>query len=122
MKMPNPKSAEFLLGEALTNLYVGLGRYHRGEKLSAARFIQGYAVDRLVELTEQVVVAQPVYKDVFTPERRFEARFPAVAAHLPQFVQGYEHSVESARAILDYLDQHFEVNPAIRAAILDLTA
>jgi hypothetical protein len=121
VKLPRPKSAEFLLGEALTNLYVGLGRYHRGEKLSAARFIQGYAVDRLVELTEQVETAQPAYKDVFTPERRFEARFPGVAAYLPQFVQGYERTVESARAILAYLDQHFEVNPAIKAAILDLT-
>ena len=122
VKLPRPKSAEFLLGEALTNLYVGLGRYHRGEKLSAARFIQGYAVDRLVELAEQVETAQPAYKDVFTPERRFEARFPGVAAYLPQFVQGYERSVESARAILDYLDQHFEVNPAIKTAILNLTA
>lgn len=29
------------VGEALTNLYVGLGRYKRGERLSAARFIPG---------------------------------------------------------------------------------
>ncbi|MBZ0289568.1 MAG: hypothetical protein K8I30_18240 [Anaerolineae bacterium] len=119
---PRPKSVEWLLGEALTNLYVGLGRYHRGEKLSAVRFIQGYAVDRLVELAEQIETAQPAQPDVFTPERRFEARFPGLTAHLPHFMQGYERSVESARAILDYLDQHFEVNHAIKAAILELTA
>ena len=40
------------LGEALTNLYVGMAREKRGEKLSAMRFIQGYAVDRLLELAE----------------------------------------------------------------------
>ena len=49
-KMPTPnhnkKDTEWMLGEALTNLYVGLGRYHRGEKLSAYRFIQNYALDR----------------------------------------------------------------------------
>jgi hypothetical protein len=121
LKIPRPKSVEWLLGEALTNLYVGLGRYHRGEKLSAARFIQGYAVDRLVELTEQVETPQPAHKDIFTPERRFEARFPGLTAHLPHFMQGYERSVESARAILEYLDQHFEVNPALKTAILELT-
>ncbi len=48
---------EWLLGEALTNLYVGLCRYRRGEKLSALRFIQGYAVDRVIELTGSI--AQP---------------------------------------------------------------
>jgi hypothetical protein len=42
----------------LTNLYVGLGRFHRGEKLSALRFIQHHAVDRFLELTEQVEAAQ----------------------------------------------------------------
>ncbi|MFZ1755508.1 MAG: hypothetical protein WAU10_17290, partial [Caldilineaceae bacterium] len=44
------QSQDHLLGEALTNLYVGLARFHRGEKLSAARFIQQYAVDRVLEL------------------------------------------------------------------------
>jgi hypothetical protein len=33
-----PRTVEWLLGEALTCLYVGLCRYHRGEKLSAQRF------------------------------------------------------------------------------------
>src|ERR1044072_4530284 len=41
------RSTEWLVGEALTNIYVGLQRDKRGERLSATRFIQGYAVDRL---------------------------------------------------------------------------
>ena len=52
-------SAEWLLGEALTNLYVGLCRYHRGEKLSAARFIQQYALDRLLSANTKVVINAP---------------------------------------------------------------
>jgi len=111
---------EWLLGEALTNLYVGLGRYHRGEKLSAARFIQGYAVDRILELSATIKRPQPGHEDVFVPERRFEQRFPDIAVHLPQFIQGYERSCESARAILAFLDAHFEVNAAMRTAILNL--
>jgi lincosamide nucleotidyltransferase B/F len=121
IKKPSKKTTEWLLGEALTNLYVGLGRYHRGEKLSAVRFIQGYAVDRVADLAEQIEAEQLIPKDMFTVERRFEKRFPGIAVHLPQFVQGYDHTIESARAILDFLDQHFEINPALRQAILDLT-
>ncbi|MCI0395540.1 MAG: hypothetical protein L0332_21910 [Chloroflexi bacterium] len=117
---PAPKSPEWSLGEALTNLYVGLGRYHRGEKLSALRFIQYYAVDRLMELSERIEAAAPVYVDSFASERRYEQRFPKIAQELPQFMQGYDRSPESARAILTFLDQHFVVNPAIKQAILSL--
>jgi hypothetical protein len=114
------KTNEELLGEAVTNLYVGLSRYHRGEKLSAARFIQGYAVDRVIELAHQVEDEQPAHKDPFTAERRFEVRFPQTAALLPEFMQGYDRTPESARAILTFLDQHFDVNPTMKNLILRL--
>ncbi|GAB4578794.1 MAG: hypothetical protein Fur0022_15310 [Anaerolineales bacterium] len=112
------------LGEILTNLYVGLLRYHRGEKLSAARFIQGYAVDRILELAPHLAphleASQPVHADPFQPERRVEKRFPTLANHLPQFVPGYLHTLQAARAILIFLEQHFEVNPFMKSAILAL--
>ena len=112
-----PPEADWLVGEALTNLYVGLGRYRRGEKLSAARFIQGYAVDRILELAALVEREQAVPQDVFTRERRFEQRFPRVAEELPSFVQGYNRNCESASAILEFLERHFEIDPAMAAAI-----
>lgn len=108
---------EWLLVEALTNLYVGLCRERRGERLSAVRRIQGNAVDRVVELAARVEQAQPVPRDLFTGERRFEARFPGVAQRLPSFVQGYERNRESAAAILEFLEAHFAVNPAMAAAV-----
>ena len=114
------KSVEWIVGEALTNLYVGLGRYHRGEKLSAARFIQGYAVDRIVELSELIEEERPGHRDSFSVERRYEQRFPRSSANLPQFMQGYTRSVESAQAILGFLERHFDVNAAIRNEILEL--
>lgn len=115
-----PPTREWLIGEALTNLYVGLGRYRRGEKLSAQRFIQHYAVDRVVELIARVETEVPAYRDVFANERRVEVRYPIETRHLPQMVQGYERSVESAAAILTWLEQHFEINAAMAHAIRQL--
>lgn len=115
-------SVEWLLGEALTNLYVGLGRYLRGEKLSAARFIQVYAVDHLVRLAPRLEAEQPAFVDVFTAERRFEARFSGLAAKLAEWMQGYDHTPESALAILAFLEVHFTVNAALAGEIRALAA
>lgn len=113
-------SVEHLLGEALTNLYVGLGRYRRGEKLSAFRFIQGYAVDRVIDLADLLASRSAAEEDPFDSPRRFERRYPALAADLPALMQGYERSPESAAAILALLDQHFPLDPAIKEAIVAL--
>ncbi len=116
-----PKATtDWLLGEALTNLLIGLSRYRRGEKLSAMRFIQQYAVDRIIVLANQIEVNQPAFADPFSGERRFERRFPGVARQLPEFMQGYERSRESALAILAFLERHFQVNQAMAAAIRGL--
>lgn len=117
-----PPSAEWLVGEALTNLFVGLGRYRRGEKLSAARFIQGYAVDRVLDLAAFLAEDRHELRDHFASERRFEQRYPQIAAELTQFVQGYERSPQSALAILAFLEQHFEVNPPLAQAVRHLAA
>lgn len=114
---PSQRDQAWLLGEALTNLLVGIGRERRGEKLSALRFIQGYAVDRALELADAVETAQGVAQDRFANERRFEQRYPGVAGELGGWLQGYEHNRESALAILAFLERHFEVNASVAAAI-----
>lgn len=96
---------------------IGLGSVGlEGEKLSAARFIQNFAVDRLLELSERIEEQAPAPKDIFASERRF----PTLANELPDFIQGYQHSHESAGAILDYLERRFEVNPTMAEAIRGL--
>ena len=114
------RTKEFLIGEAVTNLYVGMGRDRRGEKLSAMRFIQGYAVDRLLELAKYIEPGQIVTSDIFANERRFEARHPSIARELSSWMQGYERNRESALAILSFLERHVEVNEAIANAIRKL--
>lgn len=116
------RPADWLVNEALTNLYVGLGRYHRGEKLSALRFIQGYALDRIVELAGFLESPQPGFEDPFNRERRFEARFPQTAAVLASLLPGYDATPAAARAILQFLAARFPVNPALKAAIERLCA
>ena len=115
----NP-SLEWSLGEALTNLYVGISRFHRGEKLSAMRLVQCYAVDRVLELAERIEPSASSSRDVFAPERRYEQRNPSVAELLASFTQGYERSVESARAILIFLERHFDVNQSFKQALIEL--
>lgn len=111
------RSKDWLLGEALTNLYVGLQRDRRGEKLSAMRFIQGYALDRLLELAEYVEEAGKVPRDPFANERRFEQRFPALRDQLPAWAQGYAKNRASALAILAFLEAHFEVSEVMAKEI-----
>lgn len=117
---PEQHLPEFYLGEALTNLYVGLLRLHRGEHLSAMRFIQVYAVNNLLELSADIEQPLPASRDRYAPERRYEQRFPKTALHLPSFIQGYDHSEASARAILAFLESHFPVNAAFKQRILEL--
>lgn len=113
-------SPHWHLGELLTNLYVGMARYRRGEKLSAQRFVEQYALDRLLALAPEIETPAPGFADPFGRERRFEQRYPGIAAYLPQFMQGYERVPESARALLAYVERHFEVNPGMKAVILEL--
>lgn len=49
-RRPGPAGRDWLVGEALTNLFVGLGRFWRGEQLAAHRLVQVAALDRLLEL------------------------------------------------------------------------
>lgn len=121
-RVAEPSSPQWLLGEALTNLLVGLMRLQRGEKLSAARFIQQYAVDRVVDLACHLEQAQPIAQDSFSPERRIEMRYPVLAQQFSFFIQGYEHSRQSALAILAFLQAHFEVNAVVAARIEQLAA
>jgi hypothetical protein len=110
-----PESREWLIGEIVTCLYVGLCRLRRGEQLSAWRFVQGHAFTLLLELIE-FEQSDPTL-DVFSKERRFEQRHPDWPARLGRFLQGYDRVAESAQEMLAYLEQNCLVHPAIKRAI-----
>ena len=123
--LPEPRpvnhSIEWCLYEALSNLYVGVGRYCRGEKLSAFRFVQGLAVDRIIELIERTWDADVSARDPFANERRFEQRFPEFAPLISAFMPGYRDTPRAALAMLEFLDLHWDV-PAALAGHIDQLA
>ncbi|MBI5726803.1 MAG: hypothetical protein HY965_03050 [Ignavibacteriales bacterium] len=115
-----PESVDWLLGEIITCLYVGMCRYRRGEKLSGYTFIQRHAFTLFIELIEMTHPDNGIAKDLFAKDRRFEERYPGLQELLDDLLQGYGKSVESAIAMLGYLDKSYTVNPAMKAAILSL--
>lgn len=115
---PQAHSKEWILGEALTNITVGLGRFRRGEKRSAMKFVQVYAVDRLLELIDRATpFGHESMKDAFDVDRRLEQRNPDCKEILALCCQGYNRTPESALQILHFLEQHALVNPAMKAEI-----
>ncbi len=111
----------WIVGEALSCLFVGLQRWRRGERLSAARLVQGFALDRLIELDALRNAIAP--GDPFNRERRLETRQPALAAEFPALIPGYEATPQAALAMLDALRRrHAQVDSAMEAAIRRLAA
>jgi hypothetical protein len=115
---PSP-SVDWGVNEALTNLYVGLQRDARGERLSAMRLIQVLAVERLIGL---LAPEDGGAGDPFAVERRAEVRFGADALPLTELAPGYERNREAALAVLAWLDARFEIDPVMAAAIRGLCA
>ncbi len=105
--------------EALTNLFVGLHRDARGERLSATRLIQTHAVDRVLTIAG-LHAGGAGQQDVFAVERGAERRFGA-GVPLAAMVPGYDRNREAALAILAWLEAHARVDPALAAAIRELT-
>jgi len=118
---PDRDSAQFHVDEALTQLYVGLQRELRGERLSALRLIQVHAVDRAVRLLALQRPDAP-QQDPFALERGVERRFAAEELPLAELVQGYERNRESALALLAWLEAHGDVHEALAAEIRRLAA
>jgi hypothetical protein len=117
--VPVPAAVDVVwhLGEALTNLLVGLHRDARGERLSAARLIQQHAVDRLLALAAVHDRDAPPPQDPFAVERGIERRFDPAALPLGDMVPGYRGNRAAARAILTWCEERFAVDPSLASAI-----
>lgn len=111
---------QWMIDEALTNLYVGICRFKRGEILSAFKFIESHALDRVLKLTRYVEVPSCELHDMFSAERRYERIFPKTSENLPYFLRGYKGIMESARSILEFLDRNFVINQEFKSHILNL--
>ena len=113
-------TVDFHLNEALTNLYVGLHRELRGERLVAVRFIQVYAVDRVLALLRLDAATTWAQQDPFEATRRVERVASDRQPPWGAMVQGYDGNVPSAAATLRWLEQHYRPDPAISREIMAL--
>ncbi|WP_114571826.1 hypothetical protein [Exiguobacterium flavidum] len=103
-------SLDFAVNEALTNLYVGLCRYARGEKLSGMRFVESHAIDNILSVLHLIEQEVAYYPDVFGNERRLEKRFPQFTRRMGAMLQGYGQVPASALNILAYLEESYPLN------------
>jgi hypothetical protein len=113
-------TVDFHVNEALTNLYVGLLRELRGEHLAAMRFIQVYAVDRVLALVRLDPATALDHPDHFDATRRIERSCRPGDLPLHRMVPGYTRNLDAARAVLAWLTAHHETDPVIVAAIRGL--
>lgn len=120
--VPQAPPLEHEVGEAITNLYVGLHRDLRGERLTATRFIQGYAVDRWVTVLGHLGLGEGAQQDVFVVDRGVERRFGADVLPLADLVPGYERNAHAAETLLGLLEAHVELDPTMVVAVRDLIA
>ncbi|MBU1142768.1 MAG: hypothetical protein KKH92_03885 [Firmicutes bacterium] len=116
------ENIEYRINEALTNLYVGLLRAIRGEKLSAYRFIETHAFNNLLSIIHHFEIEQSIHEDLFNIERRFEMHYPDMTNHLSQMLSGYDHLAKSAQAIFDYIAHIYDINPKLKKEIKTLIA
>jgi len=84
------------------------------------RFIQVYALDRIIDLINLQSNPTEVNQDPFMTDRRLEARYPDFSEQLASFAQGYGRNAESALSQLEFLSKHFVINSEMSAAIMNL--
>lgn len=124
-RLPGPSpyhNVDYQVNEVITNLYVGLHRELRGERLSATRFIQTLAVDRAITLLGLLHADAGKPQDAFALERGVERRFGADVLPLAEIVLGYARNREAAAAMLVWLEAHADVDPVMAAAVRELMA
>lgn len=109
---------EWLLGEMLTNLLIGLRRFNRGDRLSAFYCIQHHALSSLLELLVQWEVSQTKQKRLAKGDICFEQSYPHARNQVASFAMGYDKSPQSASAMLEYAEQHHNLNYFIKDQIL----
>lgn len=77
-----------LLGQFITNLLVGVGRYRRGEQMSARQLITVSSLYGLLRLVPKHIPAeQPETLDNIDPLRRVEMVYPTIGAEINQLLR-----------------------------------
>jgi hypothetical protein len=91
---------DWLVGQFLTNLLVGVGRHCRGEKLSGRQFVKTSALTHLIVLLAKHLDSPARgLLDSLDPFRRFERVFPSLGRELDAILE--QDTPDAARALLN---------------------
>jgi lincosamide nucleotidyltransferase B/F len=112
--------SDFNIQEGLTNIYVGLMRYKRGEKLSAYQFIETHAFNNLLKVLHCFEEEKAGFFDDYNIQRRFEQHYPNFAPHLSTMLLGYDRLVESAYNMYQYIKQYYDVHDYLKSILEEL--
>jgi hypothetical protein len=92
-------SNEWLAGQFLTALLVGVGRHRRGERLSGRELVQAQAPRHLIVLLgRRLDSGERSLLDGLDPLRRFERVFPTIGAELDSLLS--RETPQTARGLL----------------------
>lgn len=103
------KDVSWLLGQFLTNLLVGAGRYQRGEKLSGHFFVKTSALKNLILLCHVCLeTSGKKMLDDLDPFRRFEFAFPEAGQKLNDILR--LDPLSAAVEMLNFSDEHLRTS------------
>ena len=109
-------SDEWLAGQFLTTLLVGVGRYARGERVSGRQLVASTAAAHLVTLLSRRLDPRgPSQLDSLDPLRRFEQTFPSIGKELNAILD--LPAPDAARALLDLAAR--EIRKVLPASAID---
>lgn len=104
-------------GHLMQIVFAGVGRYARGEKLSAHAFIRQYALRRLLQILPAVLKPENADKlDNLDPFRRFERVLPELAAQIDRLQR--LDVLDTASGTLDLLETYVQPRVADYPAAL----
>jgi len=93
-----------LLGEFITSLWIGVGRYQRGEKVSAHDFVKFTALKSLMILIEKYLPSEnKEIIDNLDPFRRFEFMYPDLGEEINEIL--LKPILDAAKQMLNVLER-----------------
>jgi len=93
-----------LLGEFITSLWIGIGRYNRGEKTSAHEFVKMAALKSLLTLLEKHLPSEKKeIIDNLDPLRRFELMYPNLGEEIENIL--LKPIPDAAKQMLNILER-----------------
>jgi hypothetical protein len=121
---PRPEAVDLRYEVAMfaTNVLVGMGRHHRGERLSGRQHVTAWALDHLLRALATLPSPDAEVLDGLDARRRFEQAQPALGAELDALLRA--PLPDTARGLLDLAERELggRLPDDVRTAIRVVTA